>query len=58
MDANQLEDIETNSDSNEVRLRKMLTCWLRSPRTWTDVCNGLRNKTVEMNRLAKSIDGH
>ncbi len=51
-----LDDIESNSKDNKTRLRKMLTHWLQSPRTWTDICIGLRSKIVEMTNLAKIIE--
>ncbi len=48
------------SAENNIRdqLREMLTHWLESSpsRTWSDICKGLRSKTVQQNNVAEVIE--
>lgn len=50
--------IESAYTDNTICLRKMLTYWLESSSscTWTDICNGLKSPTVQLNNLAKVIE--
>ncbi len=56
--ANKLDSINSNNEDNDILLRKMLAHWLRSStsRTWTDICNGLRDKLVGLILLAERIE--
>ncbi len=53
-----LESIKSDNNGVTDCLREMLAHWLRSSpsRTWTDICNGLRNGTVELIALADKIE--
>ncbi len=57
--ADTLEGIESNKNSDKARLREMLTHWLRSSpsRTWKDICDALRSDTVRQDVLADAIEG-
>lgn len=51
----ELGNIESSQKNNKTQLREMLAHWLKSFRTWTDICNALREVTVQHNALAGQI---